>query len=558
MRMRLFLSVALAGAALTASTAAQGTWRITVNARGKPIHPAVGPGSERYYASLSHDGRLVAFSASASNVVLGDTNDQRDVFVHDLVARTTTRVSVSSSGTQSDGNSRHPSLSADGRFVAFQSGATNLTLAEPLSDHHVFVHDLQASTTIRVEPDPASGIIPAWGQSRPSISGDGSRVAFIGRARTSAEVSVFAVFVHDLGTEETVRASENADGEVGHEQSSFGPERLAPVLSADGDFVTFSSTADNLVPDDTNGEADVFVYDLRSRVIERISVDDRGEEGNGPSTLPSISADGRFVAFESEATNLVPGDGSQDDVFVRDRLLGTTERVSEEIGLAGHSDCNLGEVGLRTISADGRYVVFQSQAFNLVPGDFNAKTDIFVRDRLHGFNTRLSVDSPGNQVPGGPGGVSAGRDAAISGDGRWVVFQSKSGHLVKHDGNDEYDLFLRRQAPITLVQDFRLYPGTPAQFAVHDARPGETVYFLYSLTGLERRCQVSSGSCIDLQDPIQLLGTAVANAAGTARITASVPPATPSQTEVSTQAVILRGPGRPAVIRSNTHHDRVQ
>ena len=558
MRRTLILVALFGSLVVTSPITAQGTWRITVNANGRPINTMAGYNGEPYAASLSHDGRFVTFASVRDNLVPGDTNGLKDVFVHDLELRTTTRVSVSSTGLQGDADSggwavnRGHSISADGRFVAFQSRARNLVHSEPRGGSRVYRHDLQTRTTIRIQPDPASGILLDAEQTRPSLSGDGARVAFIGDSRSAAGGTARAIFVHDLATGETVRVSENADGELANADVSF------PTISTDGNFVTFDSEADNLVFDDTNGTTDVFLYDLRTRRIERVSINDLGEEGDGQSLNPSVSADGRYVAFESDAANLVPGDHANDDVFVRDRLLGRTEKVSVQVEFAGHLGCNLSDRGARSISADGRYVVFQSRTYNLVPGDWNLKTDVFVRDRAHGTHTRLSVDSAGNGVPEGGQTSFAGRTAAISGDGAWIAFESSSGDLVENDDNNKNDLFLRRQAPITLEQDYRLYAGLPAQFALHGAQPGETVYFLYSLTGLERRCNAASGSCIDLLDPILLLGSAVADPAGTARITATVPPATPSQTDVYTQAVVLRGPGRPDVVRSNTHHDRVQ
>ncbi|HEX9945300.1 MAG TPA: hypothetical protein VGG03_25095 [Thermoanaerobaculia bacterium] len=159
------------------------------------------------------------------------------------------------------------------------------------------------------------------------------------------------------------------------------------AVSADGRFVAFASLASNLVPDDTNNASDVFVHDRRTGTTERVSVDSRGRQGDrdsgfvGVSGNPAISADGRFVAFPSDATNLVRGDtNGTTDVFVRDRLTGATERVSVSSG-GGQSD---GFSDGPAISADGRFVAFQSSAMNLVPDDTSFATDIFVRDRLVG------------------------------------------------------------------------------------------------------------------------------------------------------------------------------
>src|SRR5437867_824550 len=171
----------------------------------------------------------------------------------------------------------------------------------------------------------------------------------------------------------TERVSVDSAGTQGN---SFS---LDPSISADGRFVAFSSLATNLVPGDTNGAFDVFVHDRLTGTTERVSVDSAGTQGHGNSSEPSISADGRFVAFSSVATNRVPGDtNAAFDVFVHDRLTGTTERVSvASAGTQGN-----GSSLDPSISADGRFVAFSSVATNLVPGDTNGKEDVFVHDRL--------------------------------------------------------------------------------------------------------------------------------------------------------------------------------
>ncbi|MBI4470036.1 MAG: PD40 domain-containing protein, partial [Acidobacteria bacterium] len=178
-----------------------------------------------------------------------------------------------------------------------------------------------------------------------------------------------------------------------------------PSISADGRFVAFESEATNLVPGDGNSAHDVFVRDRLTGVTERVSVSSTGTEAIGDqyfySVSASISADGRFVAFDSSATNLVPGDGNNaHDVFVRDRLTGVTERVSvSSTGTEAIGD-PYDYSGSASISADGRFVAFESDATNLVPGDTNKARDIFVRDRLTGVTERVSVSSTGTEAIG--------------------------------------------------------------------------------------------------------------------------------------------------------------
>src|SRR5207245_298074 len=232
---------------------------------------------------------------------------------------------------EGNGASTGVALSADGRFVAFTSVATNLVAGDANGVSDVFVHDRQAGTTERVSVDSAGS------------EGNGASTGV--------------------------------------------------ALSADGRFVAFTSVATNLVAGDTNGAADVFVHDRQTGTTERGSVDSAGSEGNGASTGVALSADGRFVAFTSAATNLVAGDtNGVTDVFVHDRQTGTTERVSvDSAGIEG----NGASAGV-ALSADGRFVAFTSVATNLVAGDTNGAADVFVHDR--GTTDTTPPTAPGNLV----------------------------------------------------------------------------------------------------------------------------------------------------------------
>ncbi|HXQ32463.1 MAG TPA: hypothetical protein VN843_00440, partial [Anaerolineales bacterium] len=218
---------------------------------------------------------------------------------------------------------------------------------------------------------------------------------------------------------------------IGTEANSLSTN---PSISADGRYITFISFATNLVSGDTNSTWDVFVHDLQTGTTMRVSVDSSGVDGNGFSGGPSISGDGRFVAFQSSATNLVTGDTNEKvDIFVHDMQTGTTERVSvHSSGVEGDS---LSDGS--SISADGRYVAFNSQATNLVPGDTNGTIDVFVHDRQTGTTTRVSVHSSGTQADGN--GSSA---SSISGDGRYITFISDATNLVANDTNARGDIFV--------------------------------------------------------------------------------------------------------------------
>jgi archaellum component FlaF (FlaF/FlaG flagellin family) len=355
---------------------------------------------------ISGNGRFVAFSSGATNLVPGDTNPHVDVFVHDRETGETTRVSVASDGAQASGSgfvgSTNASMSADGRFVAFESSAPNLVPGDtntcltlpniaPGECSDVFVHDRDTGQTTRVSV--ASDGTQADDQSfLPALSADGRFVAFSSLATNLVPGdtnSLLDIFVHDRRTGETTRVSVASDGTQasGNPQSSSGSSYAS--ISANGHFVAFVSDVSNLVPGDTNGRRslvsgqDVFVHDRETGETTRASLGFNGRQANDASVDTSISGDGRFVAFSSYATNLVRADTTRiEDVFVRDRSAGTTVRAS----VASDGTQASGSAGLFTfsafpsISASGRFVAFESIASNLVSSDANDSEDVFVHE----------------------------------------------------------------------------------------------------------------------------------------------------------------------------------
>ncbi|WP_293129507.1 calcium-binding protein [Microcoleus sp. bin38.metabat.b11b12b14.051] len=382
--------------------------------------------------SISANGRFVAFSSEAANLVPGDTNNRSDIFVRDLSTNTTTRVSVDSAGNQGNDTSGSPSISADGRLVAFTSFAPNLVPGDTNNRSDIFVRDLSTNTTTRISVDSAGnqgngGVL--IGFFIPSISANGRFVAFesyVPNLVPGDTNNRSDIFVRDLLTNTTTRVSVSAAGNQAINHSSN------PSISADGRFVAFSSEASNLVPGDTNNNDDIFVRDLLTNTTTRVSVDSAGNQGNGDCFKPSISANGRFVAFSSDASNLVLGDtNNTSDIFVRDLSTNTTTRVSvDSAGNQGNDGSNFS-----SISADGRFVAFSSEASNLVPGDTNNNEDIFVRDLSTNTTTRVSVDSAGNQ------GNALSYIPSISGDGNRVAFSSDASNLVPGDTNSR-DIFV--------------------------------------------------------------------------------------------------------------------
>ncbi len=340
------------------------TTRVSVDSLGREAN------DESRRSAISADGRYVAFESQASNLVPGDTNFARDIFVHDLVTRQTTRVSLSSDGEQGNGSSMWPSISADGRYVAFMSWATNLVPGDTNGVPDIFVHDRETTETTRVSVG-IGGIKANAGSFAPSISGDGRHVAFESRATNLVPDDTndsSDVFVRDLEAGTTVRVSVDGDGEEGNDHSQ------TPAISGDGRFVAFESLASNLVPDDTNGTWDVLVHDLEVGNTVRVSVGTDGTEGNAASVFPAISANGSTVAFASAATNLVDGDTNDAwDVFLHDLGLGTTTRASvSSEGMQGNADSVAPALG-----ADSSLVAFASDATNLVPEDTRGLIQIY-------------------------------------------------------------------------------------------------------------------------------------------------------------------------------------
>lgn len=337
--------------------------------------------------SLSADGRYVAFASSAADLVNNDTNGFYDVFVHDRQTGEIERVSIGSNGSQAEGDSFSPTISADGRFVAFQSA--NLWI-EGQMHSGIFVHDRQTGDTEFI-----------------SISNEG----------------------------------EAANG-ISHNAT----------ISADGQFVAFVSEATNLVTEDTNDWLDIFVYDRQAGQIERVNVSVNGQQSNGWSHHPDISADGRFVVYVSEATNLVPEDGGVTSIFVYDRLTGEVERIGDGarayishdghwLAVENHPESYIYDRQTGTtqylqipwailgdISADGRYLVFTTS------GD----AQIVLYDRETDQTKLISVALDG--MP------SYGFAPSLSADGKVVSFISIMDNLVADDTNGGFDVFVHERS----------------------------------------------------------------------------------------------------------------
>ena len=322
----------------------------------------------------------MAFLSGASDLEANDTNGQQDVFVRDLQTGTTVLASINRAGTNGgNGRTGTPLLSANGRFVAFASLSSDLVVNDTNGTWDIFMRDLQIGTTTLVSVNRAgthsgngrSGNVPVGTDF--ALSPDGRFVAFFSAASDLVATDtngVDDVFVRDLQTGTTALVSVNRAGTNSGNGVSFDP-----VLSTDGRFVAFSSSATDLVATDTNGQNDVFVRDLQAGTTKLVSVNQAGtNSGNGLSLDPRISANGRFVAFSSRANDLVATD-TNDDVFVRDLQTGTTTLASvNRTGTDGGNDGS----GYSVLSADGRFVLFVSAASDLVATDTNGQNDLYV------------------------------------------------------------------------------------------------------------------------------------------------------------------------------------
>jgi Tol biopolymer transport system component len=394
-----------AGGTATAGTAGT-TQRVSVSSRG-----AQGNGESRF-PDPSADGRYVAFESAATNLVPGDTNRADDIFVRDRRTGLTTRVSVSSTGAQARGGSVDPSISGDGRYVAFQSAATNLVPGGP--DDGIYVHDRRTGRTTLVSVS-STGAHPDSFGGHPSISATGRYVTFYSAADNLIPGDTneqWDIFVHDRRTGTTSRANLTSDGGAVHDGSSWEPS-----ISADGRFVVFSSGAGDVVPGDTPYVTnDVFLRDRVAHTTTKVSVWPGGLVAEGDSNSPSISADGRYVAFYCSAPNVVPGEPTEHS-FVWDRLTGQH-----------HS---LGPVtSSPALSADGRYAAFVS--FDPEPAPAGS-VSYAVRDLRIGRTTTVFT-TPLDQVS-----LSGPR---LSLDGRHVTF-GVSAPVTSDDTNGIGDAFVR-------------------------------------------------------------------------------------------------------------------
>ncbi len=431
----------LIAAAATAAAAGAGLVAVPAQAAAPSTHLVSRGASDQLgndssgLAAVSDTGRYVAFESFADNLVPGDGNESPDIFLRDRVTGTTTLVSATPAGDVGNGQSIDPAISATGRWVTFTSAATDLVSGDSSGIFDIMRWNRITGNVIRVSVSSAGdeGNAGSFGA---TISRDGSIIAFNSQASNLVAGDTNGkpdVFVRNLYTGRTSRISVSSNEHQGNGDSGG---ISVPVVSADGRIVAYSSNASNLVPGDTNHSIDVFVRNRYTNTTSRVSKADDGSQADMSSGLDrlSISADGRFVVFTSGAA-LVPSDTSSTDVYVRDRTAQSTVRVSAAPGGAEPN----GGAGSASISADGSVVAFSSIATNLVPGtDANGfASDVYLRNIVDQTTIRVSVSSTGVQGNGG------NLLPALSGDGQHVGFVADSTNLIPADTNGATDIFVR-------------------------------------------------------------------------------------------------------------------
>lgn len=380
----------------------------------------------------SGDGRYIVFASDAANLIPGGSNGLRQIFRVDRVTGTTQLVSSTSSGVQANGPCRTPDVSDDGRYVAFASLASNLgAFGGP--EYFIFVKDMVAGTLQNASVS-NSGAVSERTCEMPEISADGRFVTFLttaGNLVPGDTGDLKDAFLRDRLSATTTRVSTGPGGEQAN------ADTLSCDLARNGGFVAFHTLATNLLAGGTCNQ--VFVKDMSSGALERASVDSNGTPAAGCSWYPALSADARYVAFASSASNLVAGDtNGREDIFVRDRLSGTTIRAS--VSTSGTQSNNY--CGVPSISNDGRIVSFDSPANNLVAGSFPSnRSYLYVRNLDTSETVMASLSSSG----GAPNSDSAdgARGHCMIGNGTEVAFASFAGNLVIGDNNGFHDAFVR-------------------------------------------------------------------------------------------------------------------
>jgi len=485
---------------------------------------------------MTPDGHYVAFVSAATNLVAGDANKITDVFVRDLQSSTTTLVSVGATSTNSTAltsSSESPVITPDGRYIAFSSTATNL-MPGVTTAGEIYIRDLTTAQTTWASVNARSVAYSLLGTSNvvfycPSISSDGNFVAFETATNSSSFNANGLILRQNMQTSGTDIMGTNAnvisaplgdfytldmtsDGRfiafvanvAGNSpavntaiylwDAQTGTNALvsmnrdtglvsdgicgSPVVSSNGQFVAFIGSGTNLAANSFDGQFHVYLRDQQAGITQLVDGDTNGiGAGVFPATFPGLSADGRFVVFNCVNGNLVPNDRNHaEDVFVRDTVAETTELISiPDPTLISYTPNGNSGFYPGSVSADGRFVAFSSDADDLILGDTNRQRNVFVRDLLLGTNVLVSADTNGVAASG------FSFEPAISGDGRYVAFSSYASNLVAGDANNAQDVFVRDlQMGTTRLVSASLdgiHPGNSNSFSPVISADGRYVLF---------------------------------------------------------------------------------
>lgn len=389
----------------------------------------VGDGSSKN-PSISANGRYIVYHSEAGNLVANDTNNASDIFYHDKKTGATYRITLGSQGEGND-DSVDPRISDNGRYVVYSSAASNLVEGDTNVKYDIFLFDSKKGATRRVSVG-NSGEQGNGGSFIPAISANGRYIVYDSYASNLVAYDHNLsrdIFLFDKKTGKTSMVSVNNAGNPGNDDSS------SARISNNGRYIVFHSDAQNLVEGDTNNASDIFLHDIKKGTTRLISANSSGSQGNGGSYHAHISNNGRYVVYASDASNLVEGDNNNaKDIFLYDTKKGTTRIISNSsFGVQGNSTSDNPR-----ISSRGRYIVYASDASNLVEGDNNNFPDVFRFDKKTGLTSRVSVGEGGIE---GTGGGSFSPD--VSGNGRFVVYESYADTLLEGDTNKNGDIFLK-------------------------------------------------------------------------------------------------------------------
>ena len=420
--------------ATIASIALQPAYAITT--RLSETTQALEADSSSFSVKLSDDGRFAVFQTNATNLFAADTNGVSDVVLKDLQTGVLTCMSCAAGGVVGDGASSSPAISGDGRFVAFQSAATNLVAGDSNIATDVFVREIATGALeIASRATSVAGAVggATSGQARLSSTGQFVVYSSVASNLVTGDTNTQAdVFVRDRLNSVTTRVSVATGGA----QASGGVGgATASTISADGRFIVFTSGQQTLSPGDGNNLADAFLHDRQSTTTERLST----TLGSTGSCLdPTISADGSMVAFSSSFADLVPGDtNAARDTFYRARTGAVLTRITAAGGVEANSTLEV-----PSFNGNGTKIAFQSAASNLVASDTNASNDIFSLNIATGVITRISVSSAGVEANGSSTFPWYANNSDI------VAFSSGASNLIANDANATVDTFANRLSSV--------------------------------------------------------------------------------------------------------------